>query len=222
MNHLDILLFAAITVFVLVRLWLVLGRRNDDEDERANPFASSPSSQDDEDVLVLPKPKPAETDATVITPAGHAISSLAGVMDQIKTLDPAFDEKTFLQGAKAAFALTVEGFVKGDLTPVARWLAPSVLARFQTAIEARRTAGETLEGHIERIAEADVTTARLEGARALLTVSFTSYQENVVRNAAGHILSGEPGQTEAIHDMWVFARDLSSDDPNWQLVETHA
>lgn len=220
MNHLDILLLAAIAVFVLVRLWLVLGRRNEDDEDRANPFLS-PSGEED-DVVVLPKSKPTETGPVVITPAGHALSSLAGIMDQIRILDPSFDEKTFLQGARAAFTLTVESFIKGDLDPVARWLAPTVLARFQTALAARRAAGQSLDGRIEKLVDAEVTAARLEGTQAFLTVGFRSYQENIVRDTEGRILEGEPGRAEEIQDTWVFARDLNNDDPNWILVETQA
>ncbi|MDD5585823.1 MAG: Tim44/TimA family putative adaptor protein [Alphaproteobacteria bacterium] len=222
MNNLDIILLAAIAAFILGRLWLVLGRRNDDEPERPNPFAASlPGEKDEEDVMVLPKSVPG-TEPPVITPEGHAVASLAGALDLIRETDPAFDEKTFLQGAKTAFTIIVETFAKGDLSPVSAWLAPSVRESFEKAVAARKEAGETLEAHIERIADADIARARLEDSRAFLTVDFTSHQTNVVRNAAGQIVLGAPGQTEEIRDTWTFARDLKSDDPNWQLVETQA
>jgi len=221
MHYLDIIIFAAVAVFLFVRLWSVLGQRDDDERQRPNPFVSPPQTHDDEDVMVLPDRAKA-LPSPQITAEGHAAASLAGVMDQIRTLDPSFDEKVFLQGARAAFTRVVEAFAQGDLSRVARILAPSVHDGFQQAIEARRTAGETLESRVDRVTGADVVKARLEGSRAILTVEFVSNQINITRDAKGNVISGTPGKAEEIRDMWVFARDMKSPDPNWQLIETQS
>jgi predicted lipid-binding transport protein (Tim44 family) len=222
MNNLDIIILAAVAAFVLGRLWLVLGRRNDDERERPNPFVSSlPPGKDEESVMVMPKRSP-EAESPTLTPEGHAATSLAGALDRIRDMDPSFDEKPFLQGAKTAFTIIVEAFAKGDLSPVVLWLSPSVRGGFEKAIAARAAAGESLEAHVERVAEAEVSGARLEGSRAYLTVDFISHQTNIVSNASGQILSGTPGQTEEIRDTWVFTRDLKAEDPNWLLDETRS
>ena len=220
MDNLDIIILAAVTAFILARLWFVLGRRNDDEQERPNPFAA-PSDEDEENVVVLPKPEAAQG-SSALTLGGHSVYSLAGTLDKIKEKDPFFDEKQFLQGSKTAFTMIVEAFAHNDLAPVARWLAPPVRESFQKAIMTRQTAGEVLEGHVERVSEAEVAAARLEDSWAYLTVQFTSIQANITRNAEGQIIAGAPGQTEEIHDTWVLARDLKADDPNWQLVETRS
>ena len=221
MDNLDIIILAAVTAFILARLWFVLGRRNDDERERPNPFAAPPQGDDEEDVVLLPKPEAAQG-SSALTLRGHSVYSLAGALDKIKEKDPFFDEKQFLQGSKAAFTMIVEAFAHNDLAPAARWLAPPVRESFQKAITARQAAGKVLEGHVERVAEAEVAAARLEDSWAYLTVQFTSIQANITRNAEGQIIAGAPGQTEEIHDTWVFARDLKADDPNWQLVETRS
>ncbi len=217
----DIIIFAAISVFLLVRLWSVLGRRGDDETQRPNPFVKPAApSHDDEDVMVLPDR--AKALPPPLAPLAHAPASLAGVLDQIQALDPAFDEKKFLQGAKAAFAMIVEEFAKGELARSSRILAEPVLQQFQKVITDRTAAGQTLESHMDRVAEANVVAARLEEGRALLTVDFVSYQINVLRDAQGQIIDGTPNHAEEIHDRWVFAHDMKSDDPNWQLVETRS
>jgi predicted lipid-binding transport protein (Tim44 family) len=222
MDYLDIIVFAALAVFIFARLWAVLGRRNEDEPQKSNPFtAHVPVVRDEEDVMVLPD-RARSPETPVITAAGHALTSLAGVLDQIKGLDPFFDEKQFLQGAKTAFSLIVEGFARGDLSATARWLAPSVLDSFQKAVAARQDAGHVFEGKVERIADAEISAAKLDGSRALLTVTFVSVQANVLRDGHGQVLSGTPGQAEEIRDAWGFSRDLQSTDPNWILVETRS
>ncbi len=222
MDYLDILVFAAMAVFVLARLWSVLGRRDDNEPQRQNPFAASLThAQDEEDVMVVPEGARALENKALL--AGRlAPTSLAGVLDQIKTLDPSFDEKKFIQGAKTAFARIVEGFAKGDLSSIAKWLAPAVLDGFQKAIVSRQDARQTLESRLDRISEADITAARLEETKAFLTVEFVSHQANVMRDAQGNVISGSPDQLEEVRDVWVFARDVKAADPNWLLVETRS
>jgi predicted lipid-binding transport protein (Tim44 family) len=60
----------------------------------------------------------------------------------------------------------------------------------------------------------------MEGSWAHVTVRFVSDQVNVTRDAEGNILDGDPEQLAEIVDLWTFARDTSSRDPNWELVST--
>jgi len=222
MDYLDIFIFAAVAVFIFARLLSVLGRRDDDEPQKPNPFAAStPRSRDGEGPLALPD-LARSLEPPVISPEGHALYSLAGTLDRIRALDASFDEKQFLQGAKTAFSLIVEGFARGDLPEISRWLAPSVLESFQGAVRARQAAGQTQESKIERISEAEISAARLEGSRAFLTVDFVSHQVNVLRDAQGRVVSGEEDRAEEIRDVWVFARDLTAKNPNWTLIETRS
>lgn len=220
MSVLDIIIFAAVAAFLIMRLWLVLGRRNDDEPQRPNPFATpAHPNHDEEDVMVLPeraKPLPAPG----VTAAGHAAASLVGGLEQIKEVDPSFDEKQFLQGAKTAFTGIVKAFAQGDLSRVARLLGPVVYEQFDSAIKGREAAAQKLETRIERVTEAEVTAAKLEGTRATLKVGFVSHQTNVKRDKEGKVIEGDPEKAEEIHDLWTFARDLKSENPNWLLVET--
>ena len=222
MNYFDIIIFAVVAVLLFARLWSVLGRRDGDETQRPNPFVTPPQSpHDDEDVMVLPD-RARALPSPQITAEGHALASLAGTLDQIRTIDSTFEEKKFLEGAKMAFAKIVEGFAKGDLGRMAKVLAPSVRESFQKAIDARLAAGETLESRIEKIVQADVVAAQLEGTQATLTVEFVSNQINVTRDNKGNIVSGTPHQAEEIKDVWIFTRDMKSPDPNWQLIETRS
>jgi len=215
MPHLDIIIYAAIAVLLLARLWAVFGRRNDEDTERPNPFVAPPASENDE-VMVRPRAKDAP--AALSVPQNAAPASLAGGLEQVARLDPNFDEKKFLQNARAIFTAVVSGFSGGDLAPCRRMLGAGVLPHFEAAIAARAKAGEKLAGRITRIRDAEVTAARVEGSRAVLAVRFLSEQENVLSDAAGKIISGAPGKSEEIADQWVFARDTKGGD--WQVIET--
>ena len=57
---------------------------------------------------------------------------------------------------------------------------------------------------------------------AKVTVKFTSEQIDIVKDSEGRIIAGDPGETIEIVDIWTFARDTRSRDPNWQLVATRS
>lgn len=221
MAHIDIAIYALIACVLLLRLWSVLGRRNDDEPQRPNPFAT-PAAPEEDAKFQLDPGGPEKSAQPALGQSIFAPASLAGTLEQIKQMDPSFDEKTFLQDVRANFTAIVTGFGKGDLAEIEPLLGPTVFPGFKSAVEARQKAGETFESRIERIRDAEVTTASMGESRAFITVRFTSEQENILRDASGKVLHGTPGQTEEIIDLWTFARDVKTAGTQWQLVETRS
>ena len=216
----DTLLYAIVAVVILIRLWSVFGQRNDGESQRPNPFTPLAPKTDEPPsagpALALDKP------VTILSPFRAAPESLAGGLEQIKNLDPTFDEKKFLDGARSAFTMIIDDFAKGDLSRCERLLGPAVRPHFQAALDARRQANQTAESRIARFRDVETAAAKVDGKIAFLTVCFVTEQENIVRDAAGQILHGGIGKIEEITDLWTFARDTSSLDPNWRLVETRS
>ncbi len=216
----DIIIYAFIAVVLLARLWTVLGRRNDSDTQRPNPFIAPPPK--DETAPVPERIRSGEAPPVVLPAFKAAPASLAGGVEQIKALDPSFDEKQFLQGARQAFAMIVEDFAKADMSRITRLLGPNVLPHFLNAIEARRAAGQTMESKVVSIRDAETAAAKVDGTKAILTIRFVSEQENALRDSGGQVIGGEAGRVEEITDLWTFARDTKSSDPNWILVETGA
>jgi predicted lipid-binding transport protein (Tim44 family) len=219
---LDIIIYAVIAIIILARLWTVLGNRNENDRERPNPFSTPPvppaGTEDEKFATSATRPQI----PGLLRPVQAAPASLAGGLEQIKALDPSFDEKQFLQGARTAFASIVEAFSKGDLAPCASFLGPDVTTRFHAAIEARREAGQVMETKIQRVKDAETAAAKTDGTRAIITVRFVSDQENVLRDSFGKVIGGAEGKAGEVVDLWTFARDTKSPDPNWQLVETRS
>lgn len=224
----DILIFAAIAGFFVWKLRQVLGQKSGDERERPNVFklredaekrqqeardqqgSDAPAIIDGEAVEVV-RPRPPAP-----LPQGSLASAIAGV----RALDPSFDEKRFLSAARTAFTMIVDAFAKGDTDTLKSLLKPAVYAGFETEIERRKTAGETLATTIQRLLAADIANVRIDGKTVLLTVDFTSEQLSVTRNAQGEVIDGDPKKAEHLSESWTFERDTSSNDPTWFLVST--
>jgi predicted lipid-binding transport protein (Tim44 family) len=215
---LDIILLALFAGFVIFKLRSVLGRRTGHERRRPDPFSEPAQSNDNGNVVRLPE-RAAEVAGPPDDDAGPENPMAAGVM-RIKLADETFDEREFLHGAKAAFAMVVEAYAKGDVDALRPLLSRELYGGFASAIEAREKAGEVQETTIVTIRSADIVEAALENHFAKVTVEFVTEQVKVTRNAAGDAIEGDPDRIEILTDIWTFARDIRSRDPNWELVAT--
>jgi len=209
----DIIFFAAVALFIAFRLRNVLGRRTGHE-RRPETSTVTPSTRDN--VVSLPgREEQAEAAFSHIDDA-----DLRQGLTAIRRADPDFDLEGFLMGARQAFEMIVDAFARGDTEALRPLLADDVYGGFAEAIEQRRQAGETLETEVVAIKQAEAVEARMDGPHAHVTVRFVSDQVNVTRDGEGNILDGDPEQLSEIVDLWTFARDTSSRDPNWELVST--
>jgi predicted lipid-binding transport protein (Tim44 family) len=101
-------------------------------------------------------------------------------------------------------------------------LAREVYDGFESAINEREKRGETVESRFVSIDHADITAAELRGRNAQVTVRFQSKLVSVTRNKDGNVIDGNAEKVTDITDVWTFARDISSRDPNWKLLATEA
>ena len=214
-QYLDIVVFALIAGFLVMRLRSVLGRRTGNE-RRRDPFVpprTGPAPPQEVPQEVLPPPRRG-------TVAAAAPAALAASIARIKSADPKFDEAAFLKGARAAFEIVINAFAKGDVATLKTLLSEAVYASFAEAIRARAAQHETLETTLLTIKPVQLVEAELEDDTVLVTVRFVSDQTNITRAADGSIVEGNPEEVVEKTDLWTFSRSVRSRDPNWVLVAT--
>lgn len=220
---LDILFFAVVAVFIAARLRSVLGRRTGHERQRPPRIQPQPAPASGEAAdKIVPLPDRRRPPAEEAPIAAEAAPGLKDGLTRIRLADPSFDLDAFLQGARAAFAMIVEAFAKGDKAALEPLLAPPVYQSFAAAIDERQRQGRTLETELVALKGAEVAAADLDGRLARVTVRFTSEQINCTRDASGEVVEGDPSAVETVVDLWTFQRDVASRDPNWALVETRS
>lgn len=222
-QFLDIIFFAMIAVFLVMRLRSVLGRRTGHERQR-DPFAGRRAEEAQGDKVVpLPdrnRPMPPDATASPRPSAEADASPLQQGLAQIRAVDHNFDPDAFLQGARGAFEMIVRDYAAGDRDTLRPLLSDEVFQNFSTAIQERADAKETLETVLVGIAKAEIVEAELQGRMAFVTVKFVSEQINVTRDAEGKVVDGDPTHVATVTDIWTFARNPRSRDPNWTLVAT--
>ena len=223
-HYFDIILFAMVAAFLVLRLRSVLGRRTGNE-RRRNLYVRGPAPTAD-------KPGPAKPAVNKIvtltqrrTPSPLAAgappaNTVAGGLAQITAADPGFEAAGFLDGARVAFEMIVAAFAKGDKNTLHPLLSDDTYRSFAAAIDEREAAGETLETRIAKFKDIDVVEAGMDGQNARVTVKIATDQINVLRAHDGSVVDGDPQNLIERTDFWTFARDSRSSDPNWLLVAT--
>lgn len=232
-QFIDIILFAMIAAFLILRLRGVLGRRDGHEGGYRDPFKPdvAPDGSDEQSGdNIVQLPDRAEDDALNVDSGSDddlaeeilADDVLVSGIADIRTADPSFNLEDFLVGARVAFEMILGGYASGDRDTLKNLLSPEVLGNFLMAIDAREKAGHTMEDTLVGIRSAEIVEAYMENGSAFVTAKFASEQVNVVRDGEGQVVEGNPNQVTDVIDFWTFARDTRSRDPNWLLVATRS
>ena len=225
------IIFLALAVFIFLRLRSVLGQRTGRE---RPPYPSQDGLRRSSLDTVVPMPqRPADTAPRPVEPAPVAPAdrwkdlaepgspAVAG-LDAIAAADPNFDGKHYLAGARAAYEMIVTAFAGGDRRQLRNLLSREVFDGFDAAITDRERRGETAESRFVSIDSSTVTAAELRNRTAQITVRFVSKLISATRDRAGAVIDGNAEKVTDVTDVWTFARDISSRDPNWKVIATEA
>ena len=223
-QFIDIVLFAMIAAFLILRLRSVLGRHKD-HGRPEEGAGGGRSPQRDDNVMSLPE----RADTTPVA-AGQLDESeqpkeetpIDAGFTQIQIAAPDFDRTEFLVGARTAFEMIIQAFAEGDQELLKSLLSEEVYGNFLSAMTSREDASQTIENTLIRIVSAEPIEAYMDEASAHVTVKIVSEQINVTRDAKGEVVDGDPDHVSEITDIWTFARDTQTSDPNWELVATRS
>jgi predicted lipid-binding transport protein (Tim44 family) len=241
----DLIIFAAIAIFLAWKLYSVLGRRTGNE-RSVDPFATPPNPPGANGPKALGKPgdatvrqgsptdRPGQPDNVTPLPEERQMArreqrQLEAMISQapetarkgleaIRGADPDFDPVGFLAGSKIAFEMILHAFTAGDAAALKPLLAPDVLQNFSAAISQRQRDKLTVKFTLVGIVGVEILDAELKGPDARIKLRFTSEQVNVTQDSEGRIVDGHPNEVASITDIWTFSRPVTSRDPNWVLI----
>jgi predicted lipid-binding transport protein (Tim44 family) len=236
------LLFLVLAVVIFLKLRSVLGRRTGHEQTRFERYkAQQEASQRNgklagkDKVVTLPRREREEVEPR----AGAEPQVRADVEERVKGLaagnvgianglveivraDATFDPDTFLKGARGAYEIIVTAFAEGNRKTLKGLLGRDVYDGFAGAIADREGRGEQVDQSFVGIKAADIVEAELKNALAQVTVKFVSELISATRDRGGEVISGDTKRIKEVTDIWTFAREVDSRDPNWKLIATQA
>ena len=189
-EYIDIILLAMIAGFIFLRLRGILGKRTGFEGKAAPQFNE-----------VLKKPK----------------------VENFKNLNLEFDDnakKEFISGAKIAYETIITDFSDNDnkITTSKPLLNREIYNQFNQALIERSERGHHAEITFIGVNSAKIKEHKKIGKILNVTVDFIAEVITCIRDKDKKIVSGDPEKIKKIYDTWVFSRDITSTNPNWQLV----
>ena len=189
-EYIDIILLAMIAGIIFLRLRGILGKRTGFEGKAPSQF---------KEVLKTVK------------------------QDQPKKINENFDkeaQKEFLKGAKIAYETIITDFSDNDnkITTSKPLLNNEIYNQFNQALKDRSS-----RGHYAEITFIGVNSATIKEHKKIdkllnVTVDFIAEVITCIKDKDKKIVSGDPEKIKKIYDTWVFSRDITSSNPNWQLV----
>jgi predicted lipid-binding transport protein (Tim44 family) len=199
--------------FLALRLYAVLGKRTGHEQALPKPA--------EERIAASPLPRTIDAVPEVRETGNRAIEAGAETgLRAVVSADSSFDVGQFAEGAKSAYKMILEAFWKGDEDTLSWLVEDEVRTGFTDAIAERKAAGHVLENRLIAIERAVIAEASVEGRVARIAVRFDADIASVTRDQEGNLVAGSMTDAIETHEVWTFARNLRSDDPNWKLVET--
>tara|TARA_B100001093_G_C26469662_1_gene860041 strand:- start:139 stop:735 length:597 start_codon:yes stop_codon:yes gene_type:complete len=192
LEYIDIILLAMIAGFIFLRLRGILGKRTGFEGKSTPQF---------EKILKNVQP----TKKTLIK----------------ENFDKDAQEE-FLKGAKIAYETIITDFSDNDnlLTVSKPLLSKKIFDQFNKALEERNKKGFFAEITFIGVNSANIKEHKKINNILKVTVEFVGEVITCVKDKEKKIISGDPEKIKKIYDTWIFSRDMKSNNPNWQLVET--
>ena len=191
-EYIDIILLAMIAGFIFLRFRGILGKRTGFDGKSAPQF---------EEIL-----------------------KSVNIEKKIKS-NEIFDDtaqKEFLKGAKIAYETIITDFSDNDnkLTTSKPLLSKKILDQFNNALLERNEKQHSAEITFIGIESAIIKEHKQIDKILEVTVDFVAEIITCIRDKDKKIISGDPEKVKKIYDTWIFSRNISSKNPNWQLVDT--
>lgn len=213
----EIVILAMVAAFLGMRLYSVLGRRAEHEEE----IVPGGFERSDDKPRV---PAPAAQGQSEAPRAERAITGFPPAIErglrEIAAADRRFDLIGFLEGARGAYSMVLEAFWRGDRETLRELCDDDVYEGFAGAIAEREAAGHVLENRLIRIEDVSIHSAELDGQTARIAVRFVSDIAAMTRDAAGTMVAGSLDDAVESRDVWTYSRKVNSADPGWLVDET--
>ncbi len=223
------LFFLIVAALIFLNLRSVLGRRTGQEKPPISPrtqvdgLAGKPAS-DDGKVITLPRRgvQEPENAYAAIDEYAKPGSALNDSLRQVFDADSSFEPKEFVKGARMAYEMIVMAFADGDRKSLKNLLSSEVFEGFNDAISEREKNGEKVKSTFVGIDKADIVSAAISATEVSVTMRINSQLISATYDRDGKLIDGDADAVADVIDIWTFARDIRSRDPNWKLISTQS
>jgi len=130
-----------------------------------------------------------------------------------------FNETSFLKGAQAAYEMIVNAFANGDKKTLKDLADPEIYKNFISVIEERQSKKIKNDFTFIGIKKAKIEEVKNQDTLYSVKVRFISEIISSTKDETGKIIDGNNNEIQTVNDVWIFRKDLNSEDPTWYLKE---
>ncbi|WP_099867192.1 Tim44/TimA family putative adaptor protein [Pararhizobium haloflavum] len=225
--------FFVAAVIIFLQLRSVLGRRTGNERPPYDPYSKRESAKapvgadvkEDGNVVTLPRRNgqpQSEGGFEAVDAYAKPGTELNASLREIAAVDQSFDPKQFVEGAKTAYEMIVTAFADGNRKTLKNLLSREVYEGFVAAINERESKGEEVKSSFVGVEKAEIVQAELKASEAAVTIRLISQLISATYDKSGAVIDGDAESVGEVTDVWTFARDTRSRDPNWKLIATES
>jgi len=220
----DILFFAAIALFIFFKLREQLGKISDEEKSKIAEKIKANQAKIIEIQKQLEASSLQASEQNKPSPISDKILN-----DTQASLRPQLIEifqkcnisaEFFINGAKSAFEMIIKAFAAKDLETLKFLLSEKIYTGFESEIIKRNSLEKNLQSSIISIDKTEIISASIVDNNALITVKIFSRQINYFTDKNDAIIEGRKDEIIELTDIWTFKKDLSSQNPNWNVSTT--
>ncbi|MDR1032120.1 MAG: Tim44/TimA family putative adaptor protein [Holosporales bacterium] len=200
----SLVFFAAVVVFLLIRLNQVMGIKP------ASKGKSGFSRTDDGSNVI-------EVEATEIDPSDDA-NDYSQESDEVSIHGRKFDKTSFLRGAEKALLAIDKAFNDGQENKLRQLLSGKILDSFLKSIQERKRRKETLESLLLSVKNAEVLDLSYVKNNVRASVLFELEQTKILKNQDGEIIDGDGEYVKTIKQTWHFEQPITASSAQWKLT----
>jgi len=190
-GYIDIVLLAIVAGIIILRLRSVLGKGAEDNAIRAKHSA--------------------------VVEAQFEDVHLNKVEENINLKE--FKEETFLKGAQAAYEMIVNAFAAADKRTLKDLTSSEVYKNFVGVLDERKNKKYVNQFTFIGIKKAKIENIDKKDTFYTVKTRFISEIISCIKDKDNNIVEGSPEEIQTVNDVWIFSRDLNSEDPTWHLTE---
>lgn len=217
----DIIFFAAISIFIFLKLRAELGKISDEEKtkivDKAKTNREKIAAIQNQIINATSK----VIEETIEQRNQADTKALGNISDSLKqTLNQIFqrcniDSTFFIEGVKSCFEMTIKAFAQKDLETLKFLLSEKIYSGFEAAISQREVEEKTLNSNLISFEKLEVIDVKIVDNKALVTIKIISKQINYFTDKNEQIIEGRKDEINEMTDIWTFKKDLNSTNPNW-------
>ncbi len=190
-NYSDIVLLALLALALVFKLISILGQK-----DQSRPINNKPGN-----------------------PETIVIDKIATPHDQLRTIDPSYNEETFLENARSAFKIILEAYAQGNTRILSELVDIEMMKKFANKIVSRESLEQESEINIIKFVSATIKKINLTGREAEIAVKFNVEACLYVVDQRHKIILGDKNKVEKLVNNCVFRKNLKSSDPTWKLID---